>query len=124
MAPKGRKNLDDELSVFGDEEDDRLSPRMRLLVEDLRAEWRQLDARIAAFDGEFARMAREDDAARRMATIPDIGVINATALVAALGDAWSFGRGRDLAAWPGLVPRQATTGGKPRMLGIPKRGNR
>lgn len=69
-------------------------------------------------------MAREDEAARRLATIPGIGVINATALVAALGDARSFGRGRDLAAWLGLVPRQATTGGKPRMLGISKRGNR
>lgn len=124
VAPKGRKKLDDELAVFADEEDDRLSSRMRLLVEDLRAEWRQLDGRIAAFDGEFARMAREDGAARRLATIPGIGVINATALVAALGDARSFGRGRDLAAWLGLVPRQATTGGKPRMLGISKRGNR
>lgn len=124
VAPKGRKKLEEELTVFADEEDDRLSERMRLLVEDLRAEWRQLDARIAAFDAEFARMAREDEAARRLATIPGIGVINATALVAALGDARSFGRGRDLAAWLGLVPRQATTGGKPRMLGISKRGNR
>jgi hypothetical protein len=55
---------------------------------------------------------------------PGIGVINATALVAALGNARSFGGGRDLAAWLGLVPRQATTGGKPQMLGICKRGNR
>lgn len=66
-----------------------------------RAEWRQLDARIAAFDAEFARMAREDAAARRLATIPGIGVINATALVAALRDARSFARGRDLSAWLG-----------------------
>jgi transposase len=124
VAPKGRKKLEDQLVVFADEKDDRLSGRMRLLVEDLRAEWRQLDARIASFDAEFARMAREDEAARRLATIPGIGVINATALVAALGDARSFGRGRDLSAWLGLVPRQATTGGKPRMLGISKRGNR
>lgn len=124
VAPKGRKKLEDELVVFADEDDGRLSGRMRRLVEDLRAEWRQLDARIAAFDAEFARMAREDEAARRLATIPGIGVINATALVAALGDARSFGRGRDLAAWLGLTPRQATTGGKPRLLGISKRGNR
>ncbi len=59
VAPKGRKKLEDELAVFADEEDARVSGRMRLLVEDLRAEWRQLDARTAAFDGEFARMARE-----------------------------------------------------------------
>jgi transposase len=57
-------------------------------------------------------------------TIPGIGALNATALVAAAGDARAFGRGRDLAAWLGLVPRQATTGGKPRLLGITKRGSR
>ena len=81
---------------------------MRLLVEDLRSEWRQLDKRIAAFDAEFANMAKSDDAARRLTTIPGIGVINATALVAALGDASSFGRGRDLSAWLGLRVRLKT----------------
>lgn len=124
VAPKGRRKLEDDLAVFSDEEGGALSPRIRLLIEDLRAEWRQLDERIAAFDAEFAKMAREDEAARRLATIPGVGVINATALVAALGDARSFGRGRDLAAWLGLAPRQMTTGGKPRLLGVSKRGNR
>ena len=118
VVAQGRRKLEDALTVFADEEDPRLSPRMRLLVEDLRTEWRSLDERIAAFDAEFVRMAREDEAARRLATIPGIGVINATALTAAVGDARSFGRGRDLAAWLGLTPRQATTGGKPRLLGI------
>jgi len=124
VAPKGRWELEDELAGFADEEGGALSPRIRLLIEGLRAEWRQLDERIAAFDAEFAKMAREDEAARRLATIPGIGVINATALVAALGDGHSFGLGRDLAAWLGLAPRQMTTGGKPRQLGISKRGNR
>ena len=124
VAPKGRQALEDALAVFADEEHEALSGRMRLLVEDLRSEWRQLDKRIAAFDAEFADMAKSDGAARRLTTIPGIGVINATALVAALGDASSFGRGRDLSAWLGLTPRQATTGGKPRLLGISKRGNR
>jgi transposase len=124
VVPKGRKKLEDELMVFADEKHGPLSKRMQLLIEDLRAEWRQLDERIAAFDDEFARMAKDDDTARRLATIPGIGVINATALVAAVGDARSFGRGRDLSAWLGLTPRQATTGGKPRLLGISKRGNR
>ena len=81
-------------------------------------------ARIEAFDDEFAEMARNDEAARRLTTIPGIGVLNATALVAAIGDGRTFGRGRDLAAWLGLVPQQATTGGKPKLLGISKRGNR
>jgi len=124
VAPRGRKKFEDQLLVFADEADGTLSSRMRLLVEDLRAEWRQLDQRIAALDREFAGMAKGNAASRRLATIPDIGVINATALVAAVGDARSFGRGRDLAAWLGLTPRQATTGGKPRLLGISKRGNR
>ena len=89
----------------------------------MRAEWRELDRRIGAFDDEFAARARTDEAARRLATIPGIGVLNATALVAAIGTGEAFGRGRELAAWLGLVPRQASTGGKPRLLGISKRGN-
>src|SRR5262249_42313621 len=59
-----------------------------------------------------------------LVTIPGVGVLTATALVAAVGDARAFPRGRDLAAWLGLAPRQATTGGKPKLLGISKRGNR
>ena len=59
-----------------------------------------------------------------MATIPGVGVINATALLAAVGDASAFAKGRDLAAWLGLTPRQHSTGGKTKLLGISKRGNR
>ena len=75
-----------------------LSPRMRLLIEDMRAQWTQLDRRIAAFDDEMSLNAKEDDAARRLATIPGIGVLNATALVAAIGSGAAFARGRDLAS--------------------------
>ena len=105
-------------------EPDPLSPRLRLLVTDMRAEWAELDRRIGVFDDEFAASARADEAARRVATIPGIGPVNATALVAAIGDATAFARARDLAAWLGLVPKQATTGGKPKLLGITKRGSR
>lgn len=101
-----------------------LSPRVRVLVADLVDEWERLDARIKAFDAEFVLIARTDPAMRRLSTVPGIGPINATALVAAVGDARTFTKGRDLSAWLGLVPRQATTGGKPRLLGISKRGNR
>jgi transposase len=100
-----------------------LSPRVRALISDMREEWCALDHRICAFDDEFATRAREDERARRLTTIPGIGVLSATALVAAIGDGQSFARGRDLAAWLGLVPRQAATGGKPRLKGISKRGN-
>ena len=101
-----------------------LGNRIRSLVAEIRAEWRELDRRIDALNAEFAERARTDDAARRLTEIPGIGVLNATALVAAVGDGCAFRRARDLAAWLGLVPRQHTTGGKPRLLGITKRGNR
>jgi transposase len=78
----------------------------------------------AAFDNEFAAFARSDADARRLATIPGIGVLTATALLAAIGDGQTFARGRDLAAWLGLVPRQVTTGDKARLVGITKRGNK
>jgi transposase len=123
-VPQGRRKLEEELAVFADEQSEAVSPRIRRLIEDLRSEWRALDERIAAFDTEFVRMAREDEAARRLTTIPGSGAINATALAAAVGDARTFRRGRDMAAWLGLVPRQMTTGGKPRLPGISKRGNR
>lgn len=121
---QGRKKLEAELIVFADEEHPDISPRIRGLIEDMRAQWRSLDARIAAFDKEFMTMAQEDVAAQRLMSIPGIGAINATAFVAAVGNAEAFRRGRDLAAWLGLTPRQASTGGRQKLLGISKRGNR
>ncbi|GEP12831.1 IS110 family transposase [Methylobacterium gnaphalii] len=101
-----------------------LTPRIRALVAEVRERWQDLDRRIAALDAEFADQARSDENTRRLTTIPGIGALNATALVAAIGDVTTFARGRDLAAWLGLVPRQVTTGGKPRLVGITKRGSR
>jgi len=101
-----------------------VSPRTRVLIEDLREECLALDQRIKAYDDEFAHLAREDAQARRLSGIPGVGVINATALLAAVGDGSAFARGRDLASWLGLTPRQHSTGGKTKMLGISKRGNR
>src|SRR5829696_7904556 len=121
VIAQGRRKLEQRLAeMLADGEVLCISARMRILIEDMQAQWRELDRRIAVFDDEFARHARENAAARR---IPGVGVMNATALVAAIGNAETFARGRDLAAWLGLVPRQATTGGKPRLLGISKRGN-
>ena len=97
---------------------------MIVLVADARTQWAEIDRRIAAFDAEFVRWVKENEEARRLTTIPGVGAIVASALVAAVGRAESFDRGRDLAAWLGLVPRQFTTGGKPKLLGISKRGNK
>ena len=124
VVRQGPFQLNQRVRALLDDQTDALSPRVRTLVADMLEQWRSLDERIAAFDREFAAQARSDEAARRLATIPGIGPMNATALVAAVGDARTFARGRDLAAWLGLVPRQSTTGGKPRRLGITKRGSK
>ena len=124
VVPQGRRSLLDTLAALASGEESGVGTRVRLLLDDMLDQWRTLDARIKALDDEFAEMARNDPAARRLATIPGIGVMNATALVAAVGDGRTFGRGRDLSAWLGLVPRQATTGGRPKLLGITKRGSK
>jgi len=97
--------------------------RLRDLLCEMRDEWSVLDRRVEALDKEFAQLARTDEMARRLTSIPGVGPLNATALVAAVGKAEAFEQARDLGAWLGLVPRQYTTGGKPRLLGISKRGN-
>jgi len=124
IVAQGRRKLEKDVRELLAGEAVGLSKRIRVLVEELLAEWTQLDERIGAFDSEFVALARSDETTRRLATVPGIGPINATALVAAVGDASVFAKGRDMAAWLGLVPRQATTGGRPRLLGISKRGNR
>lgn len=122
ILPKGRVNLMRRLEelMMGDPA---VSVRTRTLLSDLRDEWAELDRRVKDYDDELAALTREDVQARRLATIPGIGVINATALLAAIGDGSAFAKGRDLAAWLGLTPRQHSTGGKTKLLGISKRGN-
>jgi len=124
ITAQGRRKLEKALPGILSDEASGMSCRIRQLISDLREEWRVLDDRIASFDTELVSLARTDETARRLVSVPGIGAINATALVAAVGDGSTFARGRDMAAWLGLVPRQATTGGKPRLLGISKRGNR
>jgi transposase len=120
---KGRHALGRALGTLLGDAPSGLSQRMDALLEEMRREWAELDARIAALDREFVETARASAPARRLATIPGIGALNATALTAAVGEAEDFASARDLAAWLGLVPRQMTTGGKARLGGITKRGN-
>jgi transposase len=100
-----------------------LSANFRGLLEDLRQDLAWLDGRIEQLDEQIKQFARQDEAARRLQTIPGIGPITATALVADLGDARQFRRGREVSAFLGLVPRQMSSGGKERLLGISKRGD-
>jgi transposase len=100
-----------------------LSPMMRALLSRLRVHWQVLDDEITALDQHILIIARTHPGARLLMTIPGIGALIATALIAAIDGGQAFARGRDLACWLGLVPRQHATGGKARLLGITKRGN-
>lgn len=97
---------------------------MRKLLGELFADLRQLEQRISDLTKEIEAIAAREDVARRLMTIPGIGALGATALLAAIGDGRQFQKARDLAAWLGLVPREYSTGGKQKLLGISKRGNR
>jgi len=103
--------------------DSNLTPRMRNLVADLWTEWKSLDQQIRASDLEVEQIATSDPACQRLRSIPGIGPLIATAIVAAIGNGAAFRKGREFAAFVGLVPRQYSTGGKARLMGISKRGN-
>jgi transposase len=101
-----------------------LSGLAREMLASLVEFLRQLDERIEDFDRRIGQVFRQSQPCQRIAKVAGVGPKTATALVAAVGDGRDFKNGRHMAAWLGLVPRQATTGGKPRLLGISKRGNR
>jgi transposase len=86
-------------------------------------DYRALEARILSLDREIEHLARTNEVAKRLTTIPGVGPLGATPLIVAVGDGRQFKRARDLAAWLGLVPRQNSTGGRVVLLGISKRGN-
>jgi len=94
-----------------------LTPRLRTLLDRLWAEWKQLQY-------DIERISSEDVACRRLRHIPGVGPLVATATVAAIGNGAAFGKARDFSAWLGLVPRQHSTGGKTKLYGISKRGNK
>ncbi len=101
-----------------------LSTRMARLIEGLAADWRQLDARVERVSDEIEELARQDASCERLMSIPGIGPIISSAMVAAIGTGDGFTKGRDFAAWLGLVPRQISTGDRTILGKISKRGNR
>ncbi|UVE70059.1 IS110 family transposase (plasmid) [Burkholderia pyrrocinia] len=111
------------LPALLENEDSGLTPMMRDLGRMLLDMWNRTEATIEQMNDRLKCLARESDLCRRLQTIPGVGVLLSTAIVSAVGNASTFRRARDLAAWVGLVPQQHTTGGKPRLLGITKRGN-
>ena len=103
---------------------DVLSPRMVRVIEDLASDWRRLDERIETLSSEIETLARQDAGCERLMSIPGIGPIISSAMVAAIGTGDGFSTGRDFAAWLGLVPRQISTGDRTILGKISKRGNR
>ena len=100
-----------------------LTPRMRNLVAMLWSEWKDLELQIVQMNDEVERIASSDAACRRLRQIPGIGPLVATAIVASIGNGAAFRKGREFAAWMGLLPKQHSTGGNARLYGISKRGN-
>src|SRR6058998_1461498 len=103
---------------------DVLSPRMVRVIEDLAGDWRRLDERIEGLSGEIEAIARQDAGCERLMSVPGIGPIISSAMVAAIGAGDAFAKGRDFAAWLGLVPKQISTGDRTILGKISKRGNR
>jgi transposase len=103
---------------------DVLSPRMMRIVEDLSGDWRHLDTRIEGLTSEIETLAHQDQHCERLMTVPGIGPIISSAMVAAIGTGEVFSKGRDFGAWLGLVPKQLSTGGRTILGRISKRGNR
>ena len=120
---KGRPNLRNNMAAMLEDAEQNLTPRMRRLLEQLWQEWKQLEIDIERVSDEIERIANEDAACQRLRQIPGVGPLVSTATVAAIGNGAAFRKGRDFAAWLGLVPRQHSTGGKAEALGISKRGN-
>jgi transposase len=114
-----RKNLP---TVIEDAERN-LSQRLRWLLDRLWQEWKQIDSDVQVITKEIERICNEDARCRQLHEIPGFGPLASTAVVAAIGNGAAFRRGRDFAAWVGVVPRQYSTGGKQRLYGISKRGN-
>ncbi len=102
---------------------DVLSPRMVRIASDLAGDWRQLDQRIETVTDEIETLAKGDDSCRRVMTVPGIGPIISSAMVAAIGNGAAFAKGRDYSAWLGLVPKQMSTGDRTILGRISKRGN-
>ena len=123
VAPKGLFHASAMIAKIEDPSCD-LPQSARDVFMVMIASVKALDERIHLLDREITKRAREDETARRLMTIPGIGPITATALVALAPAPESFRKGRDFAAWVGLTPLQRSTGGKSKLGSITRMGER
>jgi transposase len=121
---QGLRFLRTELPIILATRSDVLSPRMLRVIEELAGDWRRLDERIDGLSQEIEVLARQDPACERLMTVPGIGPIISSAMVAAIGNGAVFNKGRDFGAWLGVVPKQISTGDRTILGAISRRGNR
>src|SRR2546430_14285685 len=121
---QGLRFLRSELPDILAKRTDVLSPRMLRIIEDLSGDWRRLDERIEGLSSEIEALARQDQGCARLMSVPGIGPLISTAIVAAIGTGDPFAKGRDFGAWLGLVPKQISTGDRTVLGKVSKRRNR
>ncbi|MCK5549656.1 MAG: IS110 family transposase, partial [Hyphomicrobiaceae bacterium] len=123
-VPTGARALRNSLFGILQNREDEISPRMSDIIIGLYEDWLWLDERIASITSEIEKISLTESNCERLMSVPGIGPMISTAMVASIGTGEAFDRGRDFGAWLGLVPRQYSTGGKPILGRISKRGSR
>ena len=123
VIPQGLSHITKYIPRILEDAENDLPDTLRALIARLTAHLGELDRQVHELEAQIQAWHRQNADSQRLAAIPGIGPITATALVASIGDAKTFANGRQLAAWLGLVPRQHSSGGKPTLLGISKRGD-
>ena len=121
---KGREQIEASLPGILEDADNKLSGALRVLLTQLHLEIQYQGRQIAESDRLILEIAKAVDSCRRLIAIPGIGPLTATATIAAIGNGAAFKKGRGFAAWLGVVPGEQSTGGKQKLIGTSKRGNR
>ena len=124
VAAQGREGLKELLAIIADERDERLPIDARASLIVLAAQLQALHTMIGSIEKRLIVQHRANEASKRLQSIHGIGIIGASAIVATVTDPKAFRSGRDFAAWIGLVPREASTGGKHKLGPISKQGDR
>ena len=120
---KGRRYVDEALPGILACGSSKLSGAVLVLLAELKQELEQLAEKIDRADKSIEKIARENESCRRLVAMPGVGPVTATAIIATIGNGAAFRKGRDFAAWLGVVPEEHSTGGKQTLWKIPRRGN-
>lgn len=123
VVPQGIGHIRQRVPALIEDTAHELPGTFRLLIDRLLEHLKLLDQQVDEIEAQIKAWHRSNELSQRLEQIPGIGPMTATAMVATVGDARHFRSGRELAAWLGLVPRQHSSGGKPTLLGISKRGD-